>query len=278
MPTQFNYDPQELRHLGPLLRPVYFNKQVLTRYLYDKRFQCVFAGGTYATLYADEWHISLGLNRHGSVIAWLGDLQGLPDAEQNLWLTENIPSQHDIASEFYDAQIEIEFSEPPPALKALRAIRGLNSKACLTLGFHLYDPAALDDPNKDVNRYNRIILGNLDDFARFLTELSGMVTETTNNTDIRAHLTAKGVAFDKGMKGNKLLELLYVNVLRDTNNLIAPFFYLYDLRLWAAHNMGDAGMLQVAANLNVDPEDYQKLFERLLEELRKSAAALQALL
>jgi hypothetical protein len=99
---RFEYDPEELRHLGPHLTPVYFNKQLLTRYVYDARFKCEFASATYGTIYADKWLISFGINKQGAVIAWLGDISHLPIRERFYWLVENIPSQHDYASEFYD--------------------------------------------------------------------------------------------------------------------------------------------------------------------------------
>jgi hypothetical protein len=45
----------------------------------------------------------IGINPKGKVVAWLGDLEKLPDSEQQYLLSENTESDGDITSEFYDA-------------------------------------------------------------------------------------------------------------------------------------------------------------------------------
>src|SRR3546814_5635219 len=44
---------------------------------------------------------------------WLGDVAKLPKFEQYYLMSENRPSDHCIASEFYDGQIECIFTDPP---------------------------------------------------------------------------------------------------------------------------------------------------------------------
>src|SRR5688572_8073322 len=115
----FEFDPDEAVHGTAFLTPLYFNRQVLTRYLYDSRFRCEFASETYGTVYGEEFFISFGLNRNGTVIAWHGDIEQLPIRERFYWLVENKPSEHEIASEFYDGQIECQFTEPPAIIQCL---------------------------------------------------------------------------------------------------------------------------------------------------------------
>ena len=61
--TSFKFDQAE--QIGPdgHLTPVYFNKQVLIRYLYDSRFYCDFASETYGTVGNDDFSISFGINK-----------------------------------------------------------------------------------------------------------------------------------------------------------------------------------------------------------------------
>ena len=129
---------------------------------------------------------------------------------------------------------------------------------------------------RTAKRYKRLILNNLDDLKRFVSELNEIINENTNNSALRKLLADRGVAVADGSKGNKLLQSVYISVLKDTDNLIAPFFYLYDLRLWADHSMGDKHLLNVAAKLNVSPEKYGELMEALISAIRHSVRDLQA--
>lgn len=43
---------------------------------------------------------------------WLGDIAKLDINEQHYLCSENINSDHDIASEFYEGQIEVQWAEP----------------------------------------------------------------------------------------------------------------------------------------------------------------------
>ena len=117
----FQFDPTE----GPsaFLRPVYFDRHVLVKYLYDPRMGVSFASETYGTVYAPDWYMSFGINAGQAVLAWLGDLEDLPAAEQAHWASHNLPSQHDMRSEFLDAQLDAVFTAPPIALSACNAIR-----------------------------------------------------------------------------------------------------------------------------------------------------------
>jgi hypothetical protein len=74
-----------------------------------------------------------------------------------------------------------------------------------------------------------------------------------------------------------LLEGLYESVLADSANLIAPFYYLYDLRLWADHAMGDDNLETVAKKLGVAwPHDYQAVMMALVAAIHASADKLLA--
>jgi len=104
-----------------------------------------------------------------------------------------------------------------------------------------------------------------------------IINENVDNDQIRNFLKSKNVSPKDGFKGNKLLEMTYRDVLGDTKNLIAPFFWLYDLRLWADHDMGDDKLKDVAAKLGIaDLKDFEAIFTKLLEHLRDTLADLKA--
>jgi hypothetical protein len=274
---RFECDPSEAVYGDQYLTPVYFNRQVLTRYLYDSRFTCDFASETYGTVYGPDFDISFGINRNGTVIVWLGDLQErIPVRERFYWLVENKQPEGDPGSEFFDAQIHAHFTPPPAIVQCLNALARLNAMFHKSYAVHLYRDRSIEERIDETRRYKRLVLNNLDDFKRFVSELNEIINENTNNPGLRRLLAAKGVSVQSNSQGNKLLELVYRHYLSDTENLIAPFFYLYDLRLWATHSTGDKRLHDVANHLGEAPTDYQRLLESLIGAMRASAEGLIA--
>lgn len=271
----FNFDPME--GISAFLTPVYFNNEVLVKHLYSKTITVEFASETYGTIYWSDGQMSFGINSKGAVIAWLGDLRELPVAEQYHWREHNIPTLHDIKSEFYDAQINSQFTEHPVGIQAVNALEGWNTAFARKHGSELYKPKAFKDRIEAVRRYRRIIISSEDDFIRFVSELNEIINENVNNDEIRKFLKSNSIVVKDGTKGNKLLEMVYRDVLGDKKNLIAPFFWLYDLRLWADHDMGDGKLKDVAAKLGIaDLEDFEAIFTKLLEHLRDTLVELKA--
>lgn len=271
----FQSDPAESLGGDGFLTPVYFNRQVLVRYLYDSRFTCAFASETYGTVYGEDFHMPFGINANGSVVAWLGDLQTrIPVRERFYWLVENKEPEGDARSEFYDAQVNAKFTEPPAVIRALNSLAKMNAGFHKKFGVYLYHERSIEERIEETRRYKRLLLNNVDDFKRFLSELNEIINENSNNSELRRLLDARGVAVKPGSKGNKLLAAVYETVLHDTNNLIAPFFYLYDLRLWADHSMSEDTIKNVAGKLGGAIDDYQRLMELLVTAINDSSERL----
>ncbi len=274
---KFDWDPAESLGGDGYLTPVYFNNQVLTRYLYDSRFTCEFASETYGTIHGPDFYISFGINKNGSVIVWLGDLQTrIPVRERFYWLVENKKPEREVASEFYDAQIDVQFTPPPAVVRSLNGLAKFNAAFHQKFSVHLYHDRSIEERIDETRRYKRLILNNADDFKRFVSEFNEIINENANNAEIRKFLAERRIAVPDGAKGNKLLLAVYENVLKDTENLVGPFFYLYDLRLWADHSMDDDLLNQVAQKLGVPPHNYQRLMEALVAAINTSADKLLA--
>ncbi|WP_445010040.1 hypothetical protein [Vreelandella stevensii] len=269
----FHYDPSEAV-CGGFLTPVYFNREVLTRYLYDSRFSCDFSSETYGTVFGPGFYISFGVNRNGTVFAWLGDLDKLPFREQLYWLVENKEPEGEIASQFFDAQIHAELTSPPAIIDCLNDLSKLNSEFHQKFGVHLYHDRSIEERIDETRRYKRLILNNQDDLKRFVSDLNEIINENTNNVEVRKYLKDHGIAFESGMKGNKLLQLVYQNTLGDESNLIAPFFYLYDLRLWADHSTGSKYLADVSEKLGVPSDSYSEILDALVAQLHLSIKAI----
>ena len=97
---------------------------------------------TYGTISRNGEHmLPFGINRGGKVIIWLGDLDQMPEQEQYYLRSENVPSDHDIGSEFYLGQIEAIFTDDSKE-RALFRLRSEFGAKCLTdygLKANVYD-------------------------------------------------------------------------------------------------------------------------------------------
>jgi hypothetical protein len=277
MRTKVTFDFDASEGLSDFLIPVYFDPNVLVKYLYDPRVSVQFASETYGTVRLEDTDLAFGINSKGTVIAWQGDLANLSISEQHHWRGNNIASQHDIKSEFYDAQINAEFTDEPIAVQTINAVHEWNAGFATKHGVGLYKPISLDQRLAEVRRHKRIMIQSEDDFVRFISELNEFINEKVDNAAVKSFLAAKGVSVPSGSKGNKLLEKVYNDVLGDTTNLIEPFFQLYDLRLWADHDLGDKYLEDVAPKLGItDLNDFEGILTQLLIRLRDAAQKLSA--
>ncbi len=272
---QFLADPPG--QLGGFLRAAYFDRHVMVKYIYDPRVIVEFCSENYGTIYANNWILSFGINSQGAVLAWTGDLMSLPEAEQIHWQSENIAPQNNTASDFYDGQIKAEFTEPPLGVQVLNAISKWNVEFRARYGHSLYKSRDFEERLEEVQRYRNLIINRKDDFAGYISGLNEIINENTDNDDLKRLLRNRNIDIITGTKGNKLIELVYKDVHGDNDNLIAPFFYLYDLRLWADHNMGDEKLREVAGSLDVsDLGNFEGIMTALLKRLLTSAETLSA--
>jgi hypothetical protein len=116
--VEFDIGPDDYRLLPALRRPhdeffltpVFFDRDVFTRYMNNPRYLVDFSSDSYGTIRNDAWVIAFGVNRSGKVIMWLGDIAELPRPEQLYLASTCVPSDHDIASDFYLGQIEAQFT------------------------------------------------------------------------------------------------------------------------------------------------------------------------
>lgn len=238
----FRYDADDYFYIPGLerpydvgfLTPIFFNREVLLKYDSSPRYRVLFASTTYGTIYSDEDVISFGVNRHGKVFMWLGDIAKMPDAEQYYLRSENVPSDHSIGGEFYDGQIECKFT-PITAENALFQARSEFIEACylrlktkiaqldaevVTLSLQFNAPIV--DTEKErrhvADTLNKIYLESLDSGAlgTILKGLGGDPKELGSLKRLQSVLTAVTTGLDVAA-------------------LLSPFFVLYDLRVAYSH-------------------------------------------
>ncbi len=286
----FTYDADDYYYYPGLQRPwdigfltpVFFNKTVLAKYDADPNYAIRYASPSYGDILADGFVIPFGINRHGHLIMWLGDIAKLPKPEQYYLLSENRASDHCIGSEFYDGQIECIFTEPPleNLLFAARsnffeaAFKRWNAKLAHldtevlelagTLTRPIYDTPVQRRGVSDI--LNKVYLESIDNgrLANLLADLN---------------VTAKGSGSLKRLQA--LLETIDDH--DQINRLMSPLYTLYDFRVAYSHlnsaNGGAATMKTVTDRLDLkQTATLQDIYDALVARLTLSYNALTALI
>ena len=118
------------------------------------------------------------------------------------------------------------------------------------------------------SKFKRIVFNSEDDIKRFLSYWNEELIEDLNVDGLKKVLTDNGVTIDKGNKGLKLLEKFIKNVLKVEDNIIAPLYYLYDLRLWADHREMQSQYDNVLTNLKLKLDaTFSEVYKQMITEI-----------
>lgn len=249
--VKFLYDRDDYYFIPGLVRPwkkgfltpVFFNIEVLLKYIHHPQYGLDIGADTFGYIYkGDEHYISFGINENNKVIMWLGDIIDLNVEEQFYLRSENIPSDHSIGSEFYEAQIEVRWAEASAEGKMLKKRLEFNEKVRDNYNLAV---AQLDTETLRVAKNIRKLLVNTNDaFKDLIIPLNELFVEAINNKDISKDLKQKYPELKEELKGKKGIKLLQLWLEKNTTGIdvnveIAPLFVLYDLRLVSAHLYSD---------------------------------------
>ncbi len=279
----FNFDINDYENIDglkrlwdgdePFLVPVFFNKSVLVRYLFDPKYNIVFSSETYGTIFfQDEWDISFGINPNGKIIFWLGDLKELPENEQKYLVSENTNSDHNITSEFYDSQINCVFSEPTMEVGIIAQKIKLNSLIKDKFGFNLFKSNIenVDGLFEEFSKYKKIIFGGIDDFKCSISDWNEILAEDINLNNLKKVLRDNGIDFDNELGSVKIFELFIEKILEKEKDLIKPYFILYNLRTWASHSNTEDKYNKSMEFLGIEEDkyaEYEFIYKSLLNEV-----------
>jgi hypothetical protein len=287
----FDYDPDDFYYYPGLVRPwdngfltpVFFNRTVLTKYDADPRYLIEFASPSYGLIrFEDKFSFPFGINRHGNLIMWLGDIAKLPKPEQYYLMSENRPSDHSLGSEFYDAQIECKFTDPTQE-NLLFAARS----AFLIAAFKRWGEkiAHLDTEVRDeAERLRRPVHDTVAQRRSVSDTLNKIHLESLDNGKLAAILAAGKVA-SAGTGTLKRLQALLTSVgdAETVDGLMSPFYTLYDLRVACAHLGSAEGSVEkmktVTERLGLaENADLQTVYDTLLAAMTSSYRALTKIL
>ena len=285
----FNFNPDDTNNIPgltrpwengtPFLTPVFFEIDVLVKYFYNPKYICEFHSETYGTIHTpedDNYEYSsdfpFGINPTNKLITWLGDINKLLPNEKLYLESHNIESDGNIISEFYDAQINAQFTKPIKEVELVLLKTKISTLTKKILGFNLYRTIKpqVAEVITSAGKYNRILFNSEDDLKRFLSIWNEDLTEDLNTPEIKEYLKNQGVEIEKGNKGLKLLEKLIKEIIGIEENIIAPFFYLYDLRLWSDHKGMQTKYDETITNMGLKISvEYSIAYDRLIELLHE---------
>lgn len=286
----FLYDPDDYYYIPGLhrthdpgfLQPVFFKRSVLLKYDNSPSYRVQFASTSYGQIVTeDNDHISFGINRHGNVVMWLGDIAKLTESEQYYLRSENVESDHSIGSEFYDGQIEVVFTEPS-AEDQLFHLRSQFMEACfIRFGRKI---AHLDDEVFDLARnFNPPVVDTPKERRHVADALNKIYIESLDNKALAATLLSVD-ASSTGTGSLKRLQALLETVApsEDVSKAMSPLYILYDLRVAYSHLTSHASaqhlMKTVTERLDIPADaDLALIYGRLTSWLSRSLAELSIL-
>jgi len=257
------------------LTPVFFNIAVLNKYAQDPRYDLDLFSETYGTIWhGTTWSIQFGINSSKKVVMWLKDIATLPDSQLHYLRSENIESDHDIHSEFYNAQIEVRPSPPCRETKLFSLRHELNEATKSRFGFGLY--VLEGEVSSVIEKLGRPVFWDDEHVAPVMESLNRIFVESINISSIKADL--KAVAAGHSLKSLRSLKSLKIWLetrlgLEDAPDLMCPFYVLYDYRVLTCHlqSAESAAELRGAINLRLDRPrdctDHESIYSALLDQM-----------
>ena len=206
---------------------------------------------------------------------WLGDIADLTESEQYYLLSENIPSDHSIGSEFYDGQIECIFTElsDEDRLFSLRSafVDAFRKRWGVSVA-HL-DREVLDL----ISGFNAPVVDTPNERKRVADTLNKIYIESLNNKALSRLSTELGATPEGSGTLKRLQAMLSTIVLdgADVKQLLKPFFTLYDFRVACLHlastESGEQTLSSVLERLDLSKSaDLSAIYERLTDMLATS--------
>jgi len=286
--VNFKYDASDCKFIPGLqsgfakdgfFTPVFFDRKVLHKYMSFDEYRVDIAGNTYGTIFHnnDEWDLSFGINRNGKVFCWLGDLEErIPQKEQQYLLSENIESDHDVASEFYAAQREAEFAELSNESKLLKERSSFEELCKNKFKFRIFDYEK--EEYTILGELIRPVNWNEKGVIHIINCLTKLCIEAIDNESLKSDImTLDGKLDLKEMRGLKLLEkwIKLRSKKLDACDIMKPFFVLYDFRIIVDHKLSNG---ETKKKLDfcyerlgiIENRNFETLYDKIIDGITKS--------
>lgn len=265
--------------------PVYFKRNVLSNFFTDDDYELDFFSESYGTIakkgtdgWIYDWKICFGINKNNKVILFLGDLRQIDiDDPAIYWLKSyNVESDHRIVdTELYRGQLSCVFSEPIIEKRIISLRNAFFEKMKAKYGvelFHLEEEveASGSELQKPIN-YSR------SEVKENIITLDGVLNEGIDCDELRklcSQIVNPPPVNLKDLKTRKLLQNIIATKAgqNKAKDIIAPLFYLNDLRVCFAHLISQEEVDKYEANIVTafglsQFTEYKKLYDTLIDKL-----------
>ena len=196
--------------------------------------------------------------------------------------SENIESDHDIHSEFYNGQIEVEWSEASKQKNLFKLRSDFKELVKNKYDFDLYQLEG--EVSKIFENLDRPVFWEDKHVGPVIESLNRIFVESINNKAIKEKLRSLVNKNEIDNKASmKILEIWLNKVLLLEENYIkdimCPFYVLYDLRIVTCHLRSDesrASMLEsIKTRLKLDTDaNNENIFDKLIENMSSSYSSL----
>lgn len=260
------------------LTPVFFSLSILNKYSQHPEYELDIFSESYGSIRKGEnWSVKFGINKNKKVIIWLGDIDSLPNNEKHYLRSENIDSDHDIHSEFYDAQIDVKWSNPSKQSVLFHRRRELKELVFKKINFDLY---MLDgEVSKVFENLHRPIFWEDKHVGPIVESFNRIFVESLNTSRVKADILAVSPEIDlKGRGSLKVFELWLLNRIKLSNHeeIMCPFYVLYDFRIIICHLQSEESRAEKLKSINKRlgiPEENinnEIIYDSLIDSLSKS--------
>jgi hypothetical protein len=259
------------------LTPVFFHIAVLNKYSQDPRYKLDLFSETYGTIHAKSWTIAFGINRSKLVIMWLGDINALPEDEQYFLRSENVDSDHDLHSEFYEAQIGVVFSDRSKQNELLHLRKSLNDLFNKNYGEGLF--VLEGEVATVINNLTRPVFWEARHVAPAIESLNRVFVESINLSFLKKAVIGKDGKRDLKSTGSLKTFQAWLEVVMGQSahaDMMLPFYVLYDFRIVCSHLLSVEKKAEMMQSINVrlgidsDNQDLELIFDSLINALTQS--------
>lgn len=294
--AQYDYDSRDLNipgcdvdldptHTSGFSCPVYFNRKVLNNFFHDDEYKLDFFSESYGSIakkgtdgWEWEWSIVFGINKYDHVIMFLGDLDQIDAGDRaEYWLKSyNEKSDHTLVdTELYAAQMNCVWSDPiiEKRIILLRDsfYKRIKNKHGISL-FHLEQEVELKGRElvKPVSYTKNEIMDNI-------IILDGLLNEGIDCDELKKLykvLISPLPSNFCNLKSRKLLEGIIASKKgsESARTIIAPLFYLNDLRVCFAHLISEREVEKMKERIvNAyglqSISEHRKLYDSLIDSL-----------
>jgi hypothetical protein len=294
--AQFKYDSRDMSipgiavdddpsHPRGFSCPVYFDRRVLNSFSSDPDYELDFFSESYGEIakigtdgWPYEWRIVFGINPNNKVILLLGDLEQIEEDDRAIfWLKSyNIESDHQIVStELYQAQFNCIFSEPIKEMQIIALRNSFFKKMKKKYGVELFHlESEVEQKGKEIQKPINYSVREVQDN---IIILDGVLNEGIDCDQLREVYKRVVNPLPKKVNNLKTRKLLQGIIAKyqgedEAKKMIAPLFYLNDLRVCFAHVISQEEVDKCKANIVrafelSDFSEYRKMYDTLIDEL-----------